>query len=245
MGLICKHCAPVTSSIYVMVLRKDLPSPLVPQSDEEKSASEQKDDQKDKGKDEAKDQKDKSDKSDKAKDIAKDQKDKTPPEVRIDFDNISQRILAVPVPDKNYLAVAAGKDGVLFLEERPIVEITRSHRELIVTKFDFKTRKTDTVLQGATVFKLSENGEKVLFRQAEQWVISNADQAPKPNEGVLKLAGTWKCMDPRAEWKQMYHEVWRIERDFLYDPGCHGLDLTAAGTKLCAIPRRHLPAGAI
>ncbi|MGI9075167.1 MAG: S41 family peptidase [Bryobacteraceae bacterium] len=111
---------PVTSSIYVMVLRKDLASPLAPQSDEEKSASEQKDDQKDKGKDEAKDQKDKSDKSDKSKDTAKDQKEKTPPETRIDFDNLSQRILTVPVADKNYFAVAAGKEGVLFLEERPI-----------------------------------------------------------------------------------------------------------------------------
>ena len=36
------------------------------------------------------------------------------------------------------------------------------------------------------------------------------------------------CVDPRAEWKQMYHEVWRIERDFLYDPHYHGLDLAAA-----------------
>ena len=35
-------------------------------------------------------------------------------------------------------------------------------------------------------------------------------------------------MDPRAEWKQMYHEVWRIEREFFYDPNYHGLDLEAA-----------------
>ena len=34
-------------------------------------------------------------------------------------------------------------------------------------------------------------------------------------------------VDPRAEWKQMYHEVWRIERDFFYDPHFHGLDLQA------------------
>ncbi len=33
---------------------------------------------------------------------------------------------------------------------------------------------------------------------------------------------------PRAEWEQMYHEVWRIERDFFYDPHYHGLDLAAA-----------------
>ncbi len=205
---------PVTSSIYVMVLRKDLPSPLAPESDEEKAASEKKDEQKDKGKD-----------ADKSKG---DQKDKTPPEVRIDFDNIGQRILAVPVPDKNYFAVDAGKEGVLYLEERPIVEMNEGPPQLIVSKFDFKTRKTDPVLQGATVFKLSDNGEKMLFRQGEQWTITGADQAPKPGQGVLKLADMEVYVDPRAEWRQMYHEVWRIERDFFYDPHFHGLDLKAA-----------------
>jgi len=34
--------------------------------------------------------------------------------------------------------------------------------------------------------------------------------------------------DPVAEWRQMYHEVWRIERDFSYDPHYHGLDLKQA-----------------
>ncbi len=53
-------------------------------------------------------------------------------------------------------------------------------------------------------------------------------QAPKPGEGVLKLADMEVYVDPRAEWRQMYHEVWRIERDFFYDPGFHGLDLKAA-----------------
>ena len=34
-------------------------------------------------------------------------------------------------------------------------------------------------------------------------------------------------VDPRAEWKQEYNEVWRIERDFFYDPNLHGLNLPA------------------
>jgi tricorn protease len=209
---------PVTSSVYVMVLRKDLGSPLAPESDEEnKPNSDKKDDHK-------KDEKDKS------KDIAKDEskEKKPPPEVRVDFDSIGQRILAVPVPDKNYLAITAGKEGVLYLQEVPIVQLSEGPPQIIVSKFDFKKRKTDTILQGATVFKLSYNGEKILFRQGEQWVIAAADQAPKAGEGVLKLADMEVYVDPRAEWRQMYHEVWRIERDFFYDPGFHGLDLKAA-----------------
>src|SRR5581483_1081852 len=204
---------PVTSSVYVMVLRKDLASPLAPESDEENKPEADKAEKKD-----AQNPDQKADKD----------KDKAPPEVRIDFDNISQRILAVPVPDKNYSSVVAGKEGVIYLQEEPIVEMNPGPPKIIITKYDHKKRNADTVLQGATVFKLSYNGEKMLFRQGEQWIIAGAGQAPKAGEGALKLADMEVYVDPRAEWRQMYREVWRIERDFFYDPGLHGLDLKSA-----------------
>ncbi len=206
---------PQTSAPYVMVLRRDLPSPLAPESDEEKPAEQKADkekDDKDKGKDAEKDQK----------------KPATPQEVRIDFDNISQRILALPVAEKNYFQLDAAKEGTLYLVEAPIVELNPGPPALIVHKFDFKTRKDETVLEGVTVFKLSDNGEKMLFRRGEDWTIAATGQAPKAGEGVLKLAQMEVYVDPEAEWKQMYHEVWRIERDFFYDPHFHGLDLHAA-----------------
>ena len=31
-------------------------------------------------------------------------------------------------------------------------------------------------------------------------------------------------VDPRAEWRQMFRDAWRQERDFFYDPGMHGVD---------------------
>ena len=55
-----------------------------------------------------------------------------------------------------------------------------------------------------------------------------SDKAVKPGEGLLNLDDLEVRVDPRAEWQQMFHEVWRIERDFLYDPGFHGLDLQKA-----------------
>ncbi len=204
---------PMTSSVYVMVLRKDLPSPLAPQSDDENA---KKDDGKEKP-DEA------------GKTPAKDEaKEKAPPETRVDFDNISQRILAVPIPDKNYYAVTPGKEGVIYVQERPIVEMNPGPPQLIISKFDFKTRKTDLIIGGVTVYALSANGEKMLYRLGEQWFITGAEAAPKPGDGLLKTADLEVFVDPRAEWKQMFREVWRIERDFFYDPHFHGLDLKAA-----------------
>jgi tricorn protease len=206
---------PVTSAVYVTVLRKDLPSPLAPLSDDENAAGEKKDDKKD---DSATKDKDK-------KDAAKTQ---PPAEVRIDFDNIGQRILALPLPEKNYFAVTPGKEGIVFVQDGPLVDMQRGPRPLTVNKFDFKTRKTDKILEDVQVFTLSGNREKMLFRRGQDWVIAAADSAPKPGEGALRLADMSVHVDPRAEWRQMYREVWRIERDFFYDPGFHGLDLKSA-----------------
>src|SRR5262249_11155459 len=63
------------------------------------------------------------------------------------------------------------------------------------------------------------------------WFIASAVQPVKPGEGALKLDDMEIYVDPRAEWKQMYHEAWRLQRDFLYDPGHHGMNLRALEEK--------------
>lgn len=209
---------PMTSSVYVMVLRKDLPSPLAPESDEEKPPQTGKDQEK------AKEQ---SKEASKDKQPAKEQA-KTPAEVRIDFDNIGQRVLALPIPAKNYAGLNAGKEGVVYLSEAPVVWTQFGPPPLTINKFDLKTRKTDKLAEGVLTFAVSDNGEKMLVRQGENWMIASAGEPLKPGEGVLKLTDMEVYVDPRAEWKQMYHEVWRIERDFFYDPHFHGLNLASA-----------------
>jgi tricorn protease len=212
---------PVTRSVYVAVLKKDLPSPLAPESDEEKEAK--------KEESVAGTSKEKSaKKSDKEQEAKKD----TTVTVQIDFDNISQRILALPIPARDYLGVAAGKEGILFLLEGPPVLYSPSFGPAMMTlyKFDLSKRKTDKVLEGINAFTLAANGEKMLYLQGEKWHMASAAES-KPGEGGLNLDGLEIHVEPRVEWNQMYREVWRIQRDFLYDPGFHGLDLNAAEKK--------------
>jgi tricorn protease len=203
---------PVTRSVYVVVLRKDLPSPIAPESDDEK-AEEKKEDKSGQTAEQSKD---------------KDKETKEPVKVTIDFENLGQRILALPIPERNYEGMTAGKEGILYLLEGPIVEPQGPPAGLLVQRFDLKTRKTERLLEGVRAFAVSDNGEKMLYRQDEKWFIAAADKPPKPGEGQLKTADMEVYVDPRAEWKQMYHEIWRIERDFFYDPHYHGLDLKAA-----------------
>jgi tricorn protease len=210
-----------TNSVYLMVLSKDDPSPLLPESDEEKEAA--------------------------AKDKDK-EKEKRAPKVRIDLENIDQRIVALPVPSRNYTGLQAGKEGTVFLVEGEAVNAPRRGRpSSIVHKFDLSKRKAEKLLDGVSRFVVAHSGEKMLYQMGDKWFLTSAPGGGKPGEGgpksgegggavktgegAVKLEDVEITIDPRAEWRQIYRETWRIERDFLYDPGAHGLDLAAAEKK--------------
>ena len=54
---------------------------------------------------------------------------------------------------------------------------------------------------------------------------------PAGGQGALKTSEIEVRVDPQEEWKQMYHEAWRVERDWFYDRNLHGLDVKAAEKK--------------
>lgn len=222
--------AKVTRSVYVAVLSKDEPSPIAPESDEEKadSAAKKEGDQPaDKSTDKPADKpaSDKAPAAGEKKDSAA-KKDETP-KVKVDIENIGQRIVALPIPAKEYVGMEAGKTGVLYLAE--LVETPGpAPSSSIIHKFELKTRKTEKFLEGVRVAVVSFNGEKMLYRQGDRWAITATAAAPKPGEGTLKTDSMEVRVDPKAEWAQMYREIWRIERDFFYDPSYHGLNLDAA-----------------
>jgi len=160
----------------------------------------------------------------------------------IDFDAISQRILALPIPARNYDRLLAGKTHVLYLLEGRVVDDTGPDGH-IVHKFDVCTRKTDKVLDSIGRFVVSANGEKALYEQlppwnpmapsgssARTWLIQSVDALgkhaePDKSDGTLHLDSMQVYTDPRAEWQQMYREMGRIERDWFYDPNLHGVHL--------------------
>ncbi len=223
---------PISRNVYAAVLKKGDANPVEPQSDDEKLEAAKADD---KAKDADKKEDDKSkDKKKKDGDKGKDaEKKEEPVNVVIDLEGIGQRIVAMPLKAANYQSLDAGKAGILFLTEIPDVSPLNGPTLATVTKFDLNTRKTEPFQGGLSAFAVSANGEKVLYHLGEgpTWFIAGTGAAPKPGEGALKLDEMEVKVDPRAEWNQMYHEVWRIERDFLYDPHFHGLDLAAAEKK--------------
>ncbi|MGH9754479.1 MAG: S41 family peptidase [Blastocatellia bacterium] len=223
-----------TRSVYVAVLKKTDPSPLAPESDEEKIAeekpSEKKDGETGGQEDKAKEGEKKPDAAQVAAGGAKPGDKKEPPKVVIDLDNISQRILALPPPNRNYVGLIAGKANTLF-----IIEVPDGAQGATLHKFDMEKRKFDKALDNFFTLDISANGEKMLYRQGPNWYIAATatlgTPAFKPGEGKIKTEEMEVYVDPRAEWDQMYRETWRIERDFFYAPNFHGLDLQATAKK--------------
>ena len=99
---------------------------------------------------------------------------------------------------------------------------------LTIHKFDLEKRKFEEVKAGVNSFHVSENGEKMLYSQGPAWNLVSTTVPARPGEGIVKTADMEVYVDPRAEWKQMFNEIWRGERDFFYDPGTHGLDIEKA-----------------
>jgi len=235
-----------TSAAYVVVLAKDGASPVPPESDDEKAKDEEKKDEPRKTGDDRKDARDSAKSADKDKDRDADKagndkkegdKDK-PVEVKIDLDGIGNRILSLPVPARNYAGLAVGKTGVIYLEEAS--PFGRSSSEeggaaiRAIWKFTLEKRQTESVLSDIDAFGVSQDGGKVLYAKKSAWVIAGADDL-KPGDGApgkpLNLGGLVTTIDPRTEWRQIYHETWRIQRDFLYDPHTHGLDIAKIEAK--------------
>jgi tricorn protease len=220
-----------TSSIYLIVLDKDDPSPLSPQSDEEGSADRSKGD------------------------APKPAESGAPPKgpdaapgpavttVTIDFDNILQRVLALPMPPRAYTTLQAGKAGTLLaLEAAPSAPGTPGPG-LTVHRFDLQQRRSDTPLNGVRFFQIAYNGEKMLYTQGQgetlRWMIgtlrplppagAGGPPGPPPGEGgakTLQTADLEVKINPRLEWPQMFRDAWRIQREMFYDPGLHGVNLS-------------------
>jgi tricorn protease len=202
-----------TRSVYVVVLKKGEASPLAPESDEEKVAEEKKEGEK--------------------ADAAKPGDKKGPPKVTVDFDGIGQRILALPIPARGYVGMGVAKSGVIFIAEGSAGLLGGG--ALTIHKFELEKKKFEKAQENVTAFTLSANGEKMLvgtgFGGARRYTIMPTMAPAKPGEGVVKVDDMEVYVDPKAEWKQMYNEAWRIQRDFFYDPKLHGLDYDGSKKK--------------
>lgn len=211
---------PATRHLYAAVLSADAPSPLAPESDDEPLP---------------KDEKEGEQQGQKVGEGAEETGGEAPerPALQVDLQGLSQRIVALPMPARSYCRLEATEDKLYYMEHLPHQFDTRGPDLYALHAYALKERTFEVLLPKMRDYWLSADGKKMLYEGERRgdWNLIDADTGPEGNDTKLKLKGLDVYVDPRAEWRQMYDEVYRIQRDFFYDPHMHGLDWKAVCDK--------------
>jgi len=229
--------------VYAIVLAADGETPFVPESDEEEVKQDDKADEskqsdgaepatsdgpddsgkkaktedsednvnedKEKGGDEEDDDQDGN--------VKDDEKEKAV-EVKVDFNDIEQRVISLPMPVARYRLTLSGPKGTVFVGES-----APEDRGMTLHKFSLEDRKATDFLKNIRRVFVSGNGEKLLYQSGDTWAICGTGSAPAPGEGKLNV-DLRMHLDRVTEWQQIFDESWRYLRDFFYDPNMHGRD---------------------
>jgi tricorn protease len=190
---------PEEFAIYLAVLARETPSPFLPESDEEEVD----------GGEEGKEDGENGEESDK----------ESVPEVVIDFDGLQGRIIALDLPTGQYSDLTAGAEGQLFYTETP-----EGSRVSKLQRYDFEKREASTAAEGVRGYVVSADGKQLLLIKPGGR-LAFQDAAADKDEGDLDLSGMKMHLDPAAEWRQMFREAIRYQRDYFYVDNVHGLDL--------------------
>ena len=145
------------------------------------------------------------------KEPAKEEKPK-PAALKIDFDGINARIIALPPGRGNYGGLAAVEGGLIYF------------RAGEVHKFTFEDKKDITILTGLQNAAVSADGKKLLYQAGTTYGIVDIAPNQKAGDGRLNLDGLTMKIDPMKEWSQIFIDGWRIYRDWFYVKNMHGID---------------------
>ncbi len=203
--------------LYLVTLKADTPNPFIPQppKDEDKKSE---DDKKD----------DDTSKSDEAK---KDEKPKVKP-VEIDLEGIQGRVLAFPVPEARYYGCYATHGKLIGIEAPPHGALSHEPNKMDLCIFSFEDLKHEMLIHGVDRIFTSENGDWTAIVQDHQLRMLKSSTKPDDNaphsackqSGIIDINRIALSVNPRQEWKQIYREAWRMQRERFWSDTMSGVD---------------------
>ena len=151
---------------------------------------------------------------------------KPAPPAPADLTGIETRLIEVPLPAGNYRELSTDGKRLYFLSGDVSTPGPPALKTLAIEN---KSPKPETFAEGVTRYELSMDRKKVLVRKGQDIFVFDAGaKAPTDTTKNKVPLGDWAFrLDPRDEWRQMFTEAWRLERDYFYDRGMHGVDWKA------------------
>jgi tricorn protease len=230
--------------VFALTLKSDEPSLFKPQSDEEKGADKDKEKDKDKDKDK-KDETKSGGKQDKDEVAKKDEKKEPTKEeavkpIQVDLAGIENRVAPAPIAGGIYSNLAARKGKIFYLAQPQEARAAGTDEDKaprnVLHVFDLEKREDKELLTAIDAYDLDKDGKKVIYKAGQVYGIQDTEPGKaKTGQGKLDFASLQVEIDPRQEWRQMYHEAWRIERDFYWDPAMTGHNWEQIGKRYEAL----------
>ena len=164
-----------------------------------------------------------------------------PAPLQIDLDGITRRVAAFPVPENRFGQIAgmAGDKVVWTVMPIPGAHGRGGHKETPgrLELFEFATGQVRTLMEKADAFTVSDDRQTLLVREGQRLRAlaakprddkeAAADERPSRKSGWLDLGRIRVGVEPRAEWRQMLREVWRLQRDHFWTEDMSGIDWNA------------------
>ena len=144
-------------------------------------------------------------------------------DVKIDLDGIQYRVNEVPVPAGNYADLSMNSKTLFFAETPKDVD---AKTKLEAVEIKNKDVSVKPILEDIKSYELSADGKKIVVMKGKSFYVINASGEPVKDisKNKVNLSKWTFSFDPREEWRQMFIEAWRLERDYFYDPGMQGVD---------------------
>jgi tricorn protease len=197
-----------STQLAAISLRKTTPSILYPKNDE---VGVKRDDEKQK--------------ADSVKKVLKDAgvldpKKPIPPTPSIDIEDMETRLVLLPVKPGNYGKPSSVKGKIIY----PAFPNTGvSDGKTILRFYDIEKREEKTIIDDVNAYMLSADGKKIMVRRGSSFAIIKPEENQK-FEKPLRVSEMQMVVDPAQEWKQIFMDTWRLERDYFYDPNMHGVN---------------------
>ena len=218
---------PNTTNIVAVPLRNDVPSPLAPRNDEEPVEEEGVEGAEGEGAEGEEAAGGDAGQGEQAGAAAEPgaQEEEEESGVEIDVDGFEERAVVLPAEAGNYGTLRAVSGKIVF---HRFPRTGSSSRQRPIVMYDLEEREETTIMEDASGFEVAANGNKLLVAASGAWGIVDL----RPDQRIENRMATndlEMTVDPRAEWRQIFREVWRTYRDYFYDPGMHGLDWDEMG----------------
>ncbi|MFQ5590093.1 MAG: S41 family peptidase, partial [Phycisphaerae bacterium] len=159
-------------------------------------------------------------------------------ETRIDLADIERRVIAIEgIKPGNYFRLEATKKGFMYLKKNELefekYQTVTDHTKgkLDLYDYDLEEKKTRKLLSGIANYHVSADGKKLVYRAGQKYAVVEVGVEPGADDGIVNLDNVRITVERDKEYLQIFEEAWRVQRDWFYDPGMHGVDWAAMREK--------------